>query len=81
MMMADAQKRAVSERIRLDQLLESEKEKLVDIKQELKSLRDHITQILTGYQEQIDEVVENIEDNQNYYINEADNECAASDDN
>ena len=64
----------------IDQLLEPKK-KSFDIKQELKSLRDHITQILTGYQEQIDEVVENIEDNQNYYINEADNECAASDDN
>lgn len=66
-MMKEAQDKALKEKMRLDQLLESEKEKIVDIKLELKQLRSHIIDILSRYEKQIDEVITNIENREKYY--------------
>jgi len=66
-MMEEARSRAVEEKARLDQLLESEKEKIVDIKRELKNLKSQITSILSGYQQEISETVMNIEQKELYY--------------
>jgi len=67
-MIKEAQDNALKEKMRLDQLLETEKEKIVDIKQELKQLRTHIIDILSKYEKQIDEVISNIENREKNYI-------------
>jgi len=69
-MMEEAKSRAVEEKSRLDQLLESEKEKIVDIKRDLKNLKNQITGILSRYQQEINETVMNIEQKELYYITE-----------
>lgn len=66
-MMEEARTRAVEEKARLDQLLESEKEKIVDIKRDIKNLKSQITGILTRYQQEINETVTNIEQKELYY--------------
>lgn len=60
-MMVEAQEKALKEKSRLDQVLETEKEKIVDIKRELKGLKSQIADILSKYEHQIDEAVLNIE--------------------
>ena len=69
-MMAEAQDRALKEKTRLDQMLESEKEKIVDIKKELKGLKSQITDILCRFEIQVDEAVTNIEKREACYISE-----------
>jgi hypothetical protein len=69
-MMEEARGRAVEEKARLNQLLESEREKIVDIKRELKNLKNQITGILSRYQQEINETVMNIEQNELYYTTE-----------
>ncbi len=66
-MMAEAQDKALKEKIRLDQLLESEKEKIVDIKREIKGLKSQITDLLSRYEEQIDETMINIDNREALY--------------
>jgi len=66
-MMEEARNRAVEEKARLDQLLESEKEKIVDIKRELKSLKSQITGILSRYEQEINETITNSEQKEQYY--------------
>lgn len=61
-MMIEAQEKAMKEKVRLDQTLETEREKIVDIKRDLKSLRNHISNILAKYESEIDDVVSNIEE-------------------
>lgn len=68
--MEEARGRAVEEKARLNQLLESEREKIVDIKRELKNLKNQITGILSRYQQEINETVMNIEQNELYYTTE-----------
>ncbi len=70
-MMEEAQSRALQEKSRLDQLLETEKEKIVDIKRELKGLKGQIADLLSRYEEQIDEAVMNIEKREALYMQEA----------
>lgn len=65
--MKEAQDNALKEKIKLDQLLESEKEKIVDIKLELKQLRSHIIDILSKYEKQIEDVITNIEEREKNY--------------
>jgi cell division initiation protein len=69
-MMEEARSRAVEEKSRLDQLLETEKEKIVDIKRDIKNLKAQITGILSRYQQEINETVMNIEQKELYYITE-----------
>ncbi len=69
-MMEEARNHAVEEKARLDKLLESEKEKIVDIKRELKSLKSQITGILSRYQQEISETITNIEKKEQYYTTE-----------
>jgi len=73
-MMREAQDKALKEKMRLDQLLESEKEKIVDIKLELKKLRGNIIEILSRYENQIEEVLINIEEREKHYIQDEDEE-------
>jgi gas vesicle protein len=67
-MMVEAQEKALQEKSRLDQVLETEKEKIVDIKRELKGLKSQITDILSKYEQQIDEAVSNIEKREELYM-------------
>lgn len=66
----EAHDKAIKEKMRLDQLLESEKEKIVDIKRELKQLRNHIIELLSKYEKQMDEAITNIENRERQYIQE-----------
>ncbi len=77
-MMSEAKEKALQEKKHLDQVLEIEREKIVDIKRELKGLKDKITDILSKYEQQIDETVTNIEKNEETYIQET---AAASEEN
>ncbi len=69
-MMVEAQEKALQEKSRLDQVLEVEKEKIVDIKRELKGLKSQIADILSKYEQQIDEAVLNIEKREEIYLQE-----------
>ncbi len=66
-MMLEAQDKALKEKVRLDQTLESEKEKIVDIKRDLKSLKAHVTDILTKYEEELDDSVLNVTEHEELY--------------
>jgi cell division septum initiation protein DivIVA len=67
-MMVEAQEKALMEKAHLDQVLESEREKIVDIKRELKGLKNQVTDILSKYEQQIDEAVLSIEKREEIYI-------------
>lgn len=69
-MMIEAREKALQEKSRLDQVLELEKEKIVDIKRELKGLKNQITDLLSKYEQQIDEAVSNIEKREEIYMQE-----------
>jgi cell division septum initiation protein DivIVA len=69
-MMVEAREKALKEKVHLDQLLESEKEKIVDIKRELKGLKNQVATILTKYEQQIDETVSGIEKQEGLYMQE-----------
>ncbi len=69
-MMLEAKEKALQEKSRLDQVLELEKEKIVDIKRELKGLKNQITDLLSKYEQQIDEAVSNIEKREEIYMQE-----------
>lgn len=73
-MMIEAQDKALKEKVRLDKTLETEKEKIVDIKRDLKSLKNHISDILTKYNTDIDEAVLNIEEYEEVYAPESINQ-------
>lgn len=70
-MMVEAREKALQEKTRLEQVLESEREKICDIRTELKGLKKQITEILSKYEEQIDEAVMNIENREKIYMKEA----------
>lgn len=69
-MMIEAQEKALQEKSRLDQVLEVEKEKIVDIKRELKGLKVQIADILSKYEQQIEEAVLNIEKREEIFLQE-----------
>lgn len=69
-MMIEAQDKALKEKVRLDQTLETEREKIVDIKRDLKSLKNHISEILTKYNSELDDAVANIEEYEEFYTPE-----------
>ncbi|KNY26999.1 membrane protein [Pseudobacteroides cellulosolvens] len=54
----DARKEALEEKKKLEQTIESEKEKLVDVRRELKSLKSEVIQRLKKFEQQITEVIE-----------------------
>ncbi len=54
----DARKEALEEKKKLEQTIESEKEKLVDIRRELKSLKSEVIQRLKKFEQQITEVID-----------------------
>lgn len=72
-MMIEAQEKALKEKVRLDQTLESEREKIVDIKRDLKSLRNHICEILSKYNAELDDAVTSIEEYEEIYAPESGN--------
>lgn len=67
-MITEAQARALEEKAYLDQVLEAEREKIVDIKHELKSLKNQIADILSKYEQQIDETISHIEKREELYM-------------
>lgn len=54
----DARKEALEEKKKLEQTIESEKEKLVDVRRELKSLKSEVIQRLKKFEQQITEVID-----------------------
>lgn len=70
-MMVEAREKALQEKKHLDQVLESEKEKIVDIKRELKGLKNQIAELLSKYEHQLDEAITNIEKREELYMQEA----------
>lgn len=59
LMLEDARIQAKEEKKRLEGLIENEREKLVDIKAELKSLKSDVVNTLKKYEGQLDEFIEN----------------------
>lgn len=66
-MMAESQDKALTEKARLDQTLESEREKIVDIKRDLKSLKSYVVDLLTKYEVEIDNSIVKIEEQDESY--------------
>lgn len=58
LMLADAKVQALEEKRKLEYILESEKEKLVDIKQEIKGLKSEVVSTLKKYETQLDSLVD-----------------------
>ena len=59
LILEDARIQAIEEKRKLEELIESEREKLVDIKAELKSLKSDVVNTLKKYEGQLDEFIEN----------------------
>lgn len=66
-MMAEAQDKALKEKVRLDQTLETEREKIVDIKRDLKSLKSHINGILTNFESDLNSAISSVNDYEELY--------------
>lgn len=71
MMMAEAKDKAIKEKNRLSELLESEREKFVDMRRELKELRKQIHDMLLKYEQQLDEAAAGIEIKEVSYLEAA----------
>lgn len=56
--MEEARASAETEKIRLEQILESEREKIVDVKEDLKKLRSSAIQVLHKYEGQIGSLID-----------------------
>jgi F0F1-type ATP synthase membrane subunit b/b' len=54
----DARIQAMEEKIKIEQLIEEEREKLVDIKQELKILKSEVVSTLKKYESQLGDMIE-----------------------
>jgi len=68
----EARDKALTEKMKLNQQLESERVKIVDIKEEIRKLRGHIIDILSKYEKQMDEIITDIENREKLYINKED---------
>jgi len=66
LMLEDARVQAIDEKKKLEQTIEQEKEKLVDIKEELKSLKQEAVNTLKKYESQLNLVIgnESVNDNE-----------------
>ncbi|HCS76023.1 MAG TPA: hypothetical protein DIW17_19385 [Clostridiales bacterium] len=67
-MMVEAQDKALKEKVRLDHTLETEREKIVDIKRDLKSLKSHISEILTKFESELNSAISNVYDYEELYV-------------
>lgn len=67
-MMKEAQDNALKEKMNLDKQLESEREKMIDIRQDIKKLRSQIADILSKYDEQIGEIEAKIEKSEKHFV-------------
>lgn len=65
LMLEDAKVQAIEEKKRLEQMIEEEREKLVDIKAELKTLKSEVVTTLKKYEGQLNVMIDNelIEEN------------------
>jgi cell division septum initiation protein DivIVA len=61
LMLEDARAQAVEEKKRLEEMIESEREKLVDIKAELKTLKSEVINTLKKYENQLSDIIQNEE--------------------
>ncbi|HEY9060171.1 MAG TPA: hypothetical protein VIO64_06670 [Pseudobacteroides sp.] len=61
----EARKEALEEKKKLEQTIESEKEKLVDVRRELKSLKTEVIQRLKKFEQQITEVIDDEDEEDN----------------
>lgn len=59
-MMKEAREKAMQEKNCLDQVLEAEREKIVDIKRDLKAIKKQAAEILSRFDQQIDDVMSSI---------------------
>ena len=50
------------EKTKLDEALESEREKIVDVKRELKLLKSQVSAVLGSYDKQIDSIIDQIQE-------------------
>lgn len=61
LMLEDARAQAMEEKKRLEEMIESEREKLVDIKAELKTLKSEVINTLKKYENQLSDIIQNEE--------------------
>ncbi len=65
--MEEARARAAEEKVRLEQTLENERERIIDIKRDVKSIKTQVVDMLTKYQSLMSEVEAYIETKESEY--------------
>lgn len=65
--MEEARARAAEEKVRLEQTLENERERIIDIKRDVKSIKTQVVDMLTKYQSLVSEVEAYIETKESEY--------------
>lgn len=67
----EAKARATEEKLRLEQTLESERERIIDIKRDVKNMKSQVVEILTKYQALLNEAEGYIEDKEAEYTDKS----------
>ncbi|NLM74260.1 MAG: hypothetical protein GX184_09565 [Clostridiaceae bacterium] len=63
----EAKQQAQEEKIRLDQELEKEREQIIDIKRDIKDIKDYITRMLEKFRAELEQSESYIENRENKY--------------
>jgi len=78
LMIEEARIKAIEERNKIQEITEKEKEKLVDIKEQIRTLKMVVTNTLKKYEAQLDGIVDEVPENNNTEENSALDEVAAA---
>lgn len=73
-MLEEARSKAEQEKIRLDAALEAEREKIIDIKHDIKLMKSQVIEALTRYQNSLNEAEIFIENKEQEYYKEDDDQ-------
>ncbi|MCX7773086.1 MAG: DivIVA domain-containing protein [Clostridia bacterium] len=73
--MAEAKARAEAEKARLEQTLESEREKIIDIKRDVKAMKNQVVDMLSKYQSLLNDVDTYIESRETEYTERSGDEA------
>lgn len=71
----EARARAAEEKARLEQALETERERIIDIKRDIKNIKAQVVEMLTKYQSMVSEIEAYIESKEIEYTDESGEEA------
>ncbi len=66
-MMKEAREQAAEEKLRLDQELENEREQIIDIKRDIKDIKEHILQMLEKFKSEVEQTENYIDERETKY--------------